>query len=65
MPGSLHPLASPAHYTGVMPFRGKPFARHKAQGMPRFPARNCDLCDSGFIAEICGAVPAKTDIDWF
>jgi hypothetical protein len=48
-----------------MPLRGKPFARHKVQGMPRFPARNCDLGGSGFIAEICGAVPARTDIDWF
>jgi hypothetical protein len=37
----------------------------KRNGLPRFPARNCDLCARGFIAEICGAKAAKTDIDWF
>jgi hypothetical protein len=32
---------------------------------PVFPARNCDLPARVSIAQILGALPTKTDIDWF
>src|SRR4051794_33613137 len=45
-------------------FAPSPLRDTKRNGLPRFSARNCDLPDRGFIAEICGAKAAKTDIDW-
>jgi hypothetical protein len=48
-----------------MPFRAKPFARHKLKWAPVLQARNCDFRGSGIPADICAAEDEKTDIDWF
>jgi hypothetical protein len=45
----------------TMAFRGDIRRKQKAAWRPR----NCDLWVRGSIAQICDALAAKTDIDWF
>jgi hypothetical protein len=67
----VHRLVSPPSYysdTGfgdATSFRAGAMLRHKAQNPAAGWARNCDLRTLGSIAEICDALAAKTDIDWF
>ena len=46
-------------------FAGKPLDDTTRKPWPGAPARNCDLSTRGSNAEICGALSAESDIDWF
>jgi hypothetical protein len=69
---SLHRLISQTHHNAkpgrtitLRHFAPKLRNDTNRNESPVFPARNCDLWARASIVEICGARPAKTDIDWF
>jgi hypothetical protein len=65
--GSLVPgvIARNSGQAEVTSFRGEALPGHNGQTPAVPPERNCYSRARGSIAEICGAQPAKTDIDWF